>query len=566
MARLMITMPVFLLSLLFAAPQAVGQQSPPDLILYNGKVFTSAAAHPYAQALAIRGERIVAVGDDGDVRKLSGSQTRQIDLAGHTVIPGINDAHNHLGIASETVEFKSFNPTLAEVGDTIVAAARRTPAPTIIFGWIAQSAYFDTALNRDSLDKLVPDHPVVLFTVSGHAGILNSAALAKFGIHDGDRDPIGGRYERNPDSRLTGVLREYAALDVERKVTDLASDAGLAKGLSESLADAAKAGVTSVQDMSGAISPDRCLALLEQIPSPIRVRVVRMAGSAPNGRDTGEGLSILHHHSGLVAVSGTKWMLDGTPLEGTFATRQAQAELFSEIDRQIASDTAMSPLEHFLETLGPTFPREQMAAMLGESLRAHDQLMVHVVGYPATLAMLDAMQSSGGTGAWAARRVRFEHGTGLFPDLIPRAKELGVIVVANPTQLAWTRHFAHGVRLSQAQPLKSLIAAGVPVAFGSDNAGDFNPFLDIMLASTDPDRPSEAITREQAVIAYTLTAAYAEFAEKEKGSLEPGKLADLAVLSQDIFAVPSPELPKTRSVFTVVGGKIIYDANLLNTR
>jgi predicted amidohydrolase YtcJ len=174
------------------------------------------------------------------------------------------------------------------------------------------------------------------------------------------------------------------------------------------------------------------------------------------------------------------------------------------------------------------------------------------------------MQSDGGAQVWAKERVRFEHGDGLTPDLIPRVKEMGIVVVQDPTHLAGVNALpAIGIVLEKlkAQPLQSLLAAGVPVAFGSD--GPPNPYLNIMFASLDPDRPSEAITREQAVIAYTLTSAYAEFAEKDKGSLEAGKLADLAVLSHDIFTIDSSELPKTESVLTLVGGKIVYDGKVL---
>lgn len=179
--------------------------------------------------------------------------------------------------------------------------------------------------------------------------------------------------------------------------------------------------------------------------------------------------------------------------------------------------------------------------------------------------MLDAMQATGGRQVWAGKRVRFEHGDGLFSDLIPRAKEMGIVVIQNPTHFNVAVLFgATPLKFQQAQPLRSLLAAGIPVALGSD--GPMNPYLNIMLACIDPSNPGEAITREQAVIAYTLTSAYAEFQEKEKGSLEPGKLADLAVLSQDIFSVPFPDLPKTESVLTLVGGKVAYDAKVISPR
>ncbi len=540
---------------------AFGQSAAPDLVLYNGKIFTSNEAHPYAQAIAIRGERISGVGDSKTMMGLAGRNTKLLDLGGRTVIPGINDAHYHLGVTPSNelyLRFKSPDPTLAEVSGAIVAALPQTHEGTIIHGFIGPSAYPDQQLNRDFLDKLAPDRPVILGTVSGHASVLNSAALATFGIHDGEADPLGGRYERTPDGRLTGVLREYASLDLGRKLADLASESDAVKELREELSGFAKLGITSIQDMSNAIAPERCLALLDRVPSPIRVRVIRMPGSTPNGRDTREGLEVLHHHSGLVTVDGTKWMLDGTPLEGTFATRQAQAALFAAVRQAQTSGTVAAALDDAFATLALTFPREQISAMLEESLRDNDQLMVHVSGFLSASEMIDAMKSSGGKSTWASKRVRFEHGDGLFPDLLPRVKELGIIVVQNPS------HFAHNMKLARAQPLKSFLVAGIPLALGSDGGGRINPYVDIMFASTHPDRPSEAITREQAVIAYTLTSAYAEFAEKDKGSLEPAKLADLAVLSQDIFSVPTAELSKTQSVLTLVGGRIVYDAGILH--
>jgi len=162
---------------------------------------------------------------------------------------------------------------------------------------------------------------------------------------------------------------------------------------------------------------------------------------------------------------------------------------------------------------------------------------------------------------WPSQRVRFEHGDMVTSELFARVKKLGVIVVQNPTHFTivdvldarWGKQ-----RAAVAQNAKSLIDAGIPFAIGSD--GPLNPYLNIMLACVHPGRPAEALTREQAVEAYTRGAAFAEFAEADKGTLETGKLADLAVLSQDIFTVPLPELPKTMSVLTLVGGTTVYEA------
>jgi predicted amidohydrolase YtcJ len=195
--------------------------------------------------------------------------------------------------------------------------------------------------------------------------------------------------------------------------------------------------------------------------------------------------------------------------------------------------------------------------MLRESIKFDDQLILHVSGTPAARAMLDAMENMGGSETWRNRRVRFEHGDGILPELLSRVKALGVIVVQNPSHLDLGELRTH-THFDSSQPLRSLLAAGIPVALGSD--GPMNPYHNIALASEHPDRPSEALTREQAVVAYTLTSAYAEYTESDKGTLDSGKLADLAVLS---FTVPPQQLPQTVSILTMVGGAIVYDARVL---
>ena len=534
-------------------PVAVkSQQTAPDVVLFNGKVFTSNAAHPYVEALAIGGERITATGDSAKIRTLAGPHTKEIDLGGRTVIPGINDAHNHVELApADTIElqFKSPDPSWTEVKETFATpTVARAPKGAFIRGYLGPSAWKDPELTRNALDKLAPDHPVMLF-VTEHASILNTAALDKLGIHEDQANPLGGRYERSADGRLTGVLREYASIQAVRKLADMTSDTEAITQLRTELARATKFGITSLQDMSNAIAPDRCVALLEEVPTPIRIRVIRMPPTSPAGRDTTDGQSTPRNPAPLITVSGTKWMLDGTPLERTFEARDA------------GQHRSGMKFETLFTGLGLTFPPSEIKKMLRESLRNNDQLMVHVFGYNSASAMLNAMQDTGGKKVWAGRRVRFEHGDGLFPDLIPLAKEMDVVIVQNPSHLNVGMIFP-GLVLEHAQPLRSLLAAGIPVALGSD--GPTNPYLNIMFASLHSNRPSEAITREQAVIAYTLTSAYAEFSERYKGSLEPGKLADLAVLSQDIFSVNASDLPKTESVLTMVGGKIVYDGKVIS--
>ena len=205
--------------------------------------------------------------------------------------------------------------------------------------------------------------------------------------------------------------------------------------------------------------------------------------------------------------------------------------------------------------------------MLRDTVARNDQSLLHGTGDKTIDALLKAMIAVDPDEThWPSRRVRLEHGDGLLFDLIPTARKLGVIVVQNPTHFdpAMNPVIARFGPMSPYCPLRTLLASGIPLAIGSD--GPMSPGLNIMFAITHPLSPSEAITPQQAVIAYTRGSAYAEFAEKEKGTLATGKLADLAVLSQDIFKVPPRDLPNTSSVLTLVDGKIIYDARVLGRR
>jgi predicted amidohydrolase YtcJ len=543
-----------MVSLVLSCPFVAAQQAPADFVLFNGKIFTSDAARTYVGALAIRGERIIAIGDSAAVKTLAGPKTRQIDLGGRTVIPGINDAHMHIEVlpaSRVTLAFKGQNPTVAEVNEAIASAVIKAPKGTMLYGDTGPIVFHDERVTRDNLDKIAPNNPVILATFGGHSAILNSAALTLAGLKDGQADPVGGRYERTADGWLTGVLREYATLRLARRLSDLTSDEDAVAQFHQMFQTDVRFGITSLQNMSDAMSPERCVALLEKAKTPIRVRVIRMALTTPAGRDTQEGRSMPRNPAPLITVSGVKWMLDGIPVEKTYTPRQGGAGESS---------------DHIAATLPLTFADSEIKAILRESEKNDDQLLLHIVGYPSTKAVLTYMAAQGGKQAWARKRVRFEHGEGVFPDLLPEAKEMGVVVVQNPLHLGLRELVPDAFREPQklTQPLRSLLDAGIPLAIGSD--GPPNPYLNILFASTHPDRPSEAITREQAVTAYTLTAAYAEFAEKDLGSLVVGKLADLAVLSQDIFTVAAPDLPKTESVLTMVGGTIVYDAQVVHTQ
>jgi len=541
--------PVWLLVLATAGKAGgPGASAEPDLLLHHGKVFTGVAARPWVEALAIRGERIIATGKDAEVLPLAGKHTRSVNLGGRTVIPGIDDAHDHLDLdppGAVEAEVKTRDPGWEEMRAALQAAAKKAARGAFVEGTISWTLWNDPSVDRDALDRVSMDHPIVLGTFTGHAMILNSAGLSRLGIGEKIQDPVAGRFERLPDGRLSGVVREYAAMAVGRRMAGLVPDEEAVAQLRVRLGKAARWGVTSIQDLSASIEPGHAARLLAAVPTPIRVRVVPMPGTSPAGRDTHEGDGLAAHPAPLLTLGGRKWLLDGVPVEFTLDLRGTHPK-----------PTGASPKDPLMSEVPLSFAPRELKAMLEESLRSGQQLLAHVSGYPAARALLEAMQETGGPKVWATRRVRLEHGDGLFPDLLDTARALGVIVVQNPSHL---NVFSGG--LEKGQPLKTLLDRGIPIALGSD--GPPNPYLNILFATQASNRPSEALSREEAVIAYTRGSAYAENAEGDKGTLEPGKLADLAVLSQDIFTVPPPELPKTESVLTLVGGKVAYDAGAL---
>jgi predicted amidohydrolase YtcJ len=254
-----------------------------------------------------------------------------------------------------------------------------------------------------------------------------------------------------------------------------------------------------------------------------------------------EWLGVEAHPSAHTVVSGVKWILDGTPLDRNGLMRAPYADRPGWYGRL-------------------QFPLDTIRGILATALTTHTPLHLHITGDSSARLILHLMQSLAPDSVWRPLRVRIEHGDGVSGDLLPLARRLGVVIVQNPTHFAFEpgmlqRRF--GGMPPGFQDIRSILAAGIPLAFGSD--GPSNPFLNIMFAITHPNNPSEAITREQAVVAYTRGSAYAEFAEREKGTLAPGMLADLAVLSQDIFTVPPQALPATTSVLTMIGGKIVRD-------
>ena len=524
------------------------QKTAPDLILYNGNIFTSDAAQPNAEAIAIRGERIFAVGSSDAIKKLANAKTRLIDLQMRVVTPGFNDAHFHFmpDPKAFNLQFKTLEPSWEETEAAIEAAVKQAPAGGWILGYVGSTVVLNEQVTRDALDRIAPNHPVLLRAYYGHGYIVNSKAMPLLQIADEEPDPLGGRFERAGNSKkINGRFWEYAEWIPNRILANQVSDADAIKELKKMADEAIGYGITSMQIMSS-MSVDRFAKLLVRADLPIRVRAIPFATTSPKSRDLSEFemLSKLNFPNSKVKASGIKWVLDGTPIERGAAFRQ--------------------PYESGSDWRGRlNFPESEIPEMVRESLRFKQQILFHCAGDRTAEVVFDALETVGnGKIDWRQKRVRIEHGDGVISDLIPRAVKLGVIIVQNPTHFAQIGDIDNRPEsLKKLAPLRSLIEAGIPVAIGSD--GPMNPFLNIMLASIHPARPLEAINREQAVKAYTFYSAFAEFAENEKGTITKGKLADLVVLSQDIFTVPLPELPKTQSVLTIVSGKVAYDAKVL---
>ncbi|SNC75973.1 hypothetical protein SAMN06265337_3148 [Hymenobacter gelipurpurascens] len=524
---------------------AYGQQPPADLVLLNGNIFTADVGRPSAQALAIRGERIVAVGTDAEVSRWVGPNTRRLDLQGRLVTPGFNDAHMHFDPlpAGIRLAFSSMEPTWAETAQAIKAAAQQAPAGTWIFGSVGAKVVLDTLVNRAALDALAPNHPVLLQAHYGHTHILNTQAMPRLQLAAEQPNPMGGIFERVAGFRqINGRLQEYAQWHPQRLLSEQVPDTAVLRELRALANQAMGFGVTSIQVFS-TIPVARFARLLVQANLPIRVHARPFPATSPQGRETAElrQLSTLRQPAPRVRISGLKWVLDGTPYERGAALRSDY------LDRPGWKGRL-------------NFSEAEVAKMVREGLEWKQPMLFHCAGDRSAEAVLKALESYGTKVNWPAQRVRIEHGDGVLRDLQPRAKQLGVVVVQNPIHFLQPELFRQRWG-SQRQPLRSLLAAGIPVAIGSD--GPLNPFLNIMAAIIDPANPAEAITGQQAVQAYTAGSAYAEFAEQDKGALAVGKLADLAVLSQDIFKLPPPELPKTTSLLTLVGGQIVYDAQVL---
>ncbi|WP_167884646.1 amidohydrolase [Cupriavidus oxalaticus] len=513
-----------------------------DKALLNGKIFTSDARQLWCEALAIQDGRIAYVGSVTEIEALCGPGTEVFDLGGRVVIPGFNDAHMHhtpdpVGVRLPIDPVA--DPSFEEVGRMIREAVAATPPGTWIYGVMGIELINDRRVDRVALDNFAPEHPLILLGLTNHTNVINTPAIVRLGIEEEAPDPLGGYFERLPGTRrVSGRIHEYAQWAPQRCFASMATVEQGAASIRALAADCLQFGITTVQNMSWTPTA-RYVEMLQAADAPIRIRLIRFPPAGPEGRVLHEGVGLTPSIGKRFGVSGTKWILDGTSVERAAA-----------MGRSYADDPSTEGRENF--------SLAEVREMMRESLRADDQLLLHAIGPKAVENVIRAAESLPDID-WAARGLRMEHGDGLDAEQIERARNIGLMVVQNPTHFLFPQiygpRFGAGTRFAS---FRTLMDKGLAVGIGSD--GPVNPFLGLMAALIHPARPEEGSSMEQAVIAYTLGSAQAEQQADRKGMLAPGYLADLAVLSQDIFSVAADALPATRSLLTLVEGETVYEA------
>jgi predicted amidohydrolase YtcJ len=535
-----------------------------DLVLVNGKIWTVNKKQPEAEALAVWHGRILAVGKSADVRKLVGPKTRVLDLKGRRALPGFHDSHVHLlgsGLRLSEVALKDAKDE-AEFGRRLKEFDRKLPKGRWLLGgeWDHDRTFGGKLPTAELIDKYVRDRPVFLSRYDGHMAVVNTKVLKLAGITAKTPDPSGGVIFRKPDSREpSGVLRDNAmGLVTGRGLIPATSEAEVIEAVRAALKEARAVGVTSVQDMDGSGAATRRLLfglyqrLAKRGQLTLRVELYWPLADW-------ESLARL----GVTQGFGDDWVRIGS-LKGF-------------VDGSLGSSTAKM-FKPFLNEPGNTGVFVTPLKKLHEYIRAADKaglaVAVHAIGDRANAELLDIFAAVAKENGPRDRRFRIEHAQHLRPRDYKRFHELGVIASMQPYHVIDDGRWAEGrigrERCASSYALRSLLDAKAKVAFGSDwSVAPLSPILGIHAAvnrrtldGKNPKGwfPEQKITVAQAVEAYTLTAAYAAFREKDKGSLEPGKLADLVMLSRDILAESERDnIAKTEVLVTVVGGKVVYE-------
>ncbi len=543
---------------------ASGPGRPPptaDLVLHNGKVFV--AAGKLSSAVAVRGERVVAIGEQAE--RLIGPSTRVVDLRGRLATPGINDAHCHLGsggLSMLDVDLRGAS-SLAEIESRVRGAVTHA-APG---EWITGRGWDQTRLpaselgpggwpTKATLDRAAPGHPVYLRRVDGHTGWASSRALQIAGVDARTADPEGGEIVRDARGEPTGILKEKAQQLVVRAVPP-PSPQKVRRGLLAALDLASRTGVTSAQTE---VDPAQ-LAVYRALREEGRL-TVRIYGWLPLTLETVREFEGRRER----APSGDAWLRLGllkAYSDGTLGSRTAyMLEPYAD-DRSTRG----------IQRIG----QEEMDALVLAADRAGLQVAVHAIGDAANRIVLDAIERARAETGRRGARHRIEHAQVLDAADIPRFARLGVIASMQPTHatsdMRWAEQRIGRARAEEgAYAWRKLLDARAPVAFGSDfTVEPLDPVEGLYSAVARQSRerpgtppggwlPSQRLSMEEALALSTAGSAYAEFQEGEKGTLEPGKLADLVVLGRDPLQEDSSSLIRIPVERTMVGGKWVFEA------
>ena len=529
-----------------------------DLVLINGTVWTGERGAPRAEAVALRAAKIAAVGSSRDIRRLAGGAARVIDLRGGLVLPGFIDSHTHFldgGFSLLSLRLRDAMSREDFISRLGRRAAELPKGEWILNGdWDHQQFDPPELPRRDWIDAVTPENPVCVNRHDGHMVLANTLALRIAGITAQTPSPDGGEIMKDPATgEPTGILKDAAIGLVSRHIP-APTLAAKVRAAEAALREAAANGVTSLHDMAGSSNFEVYQELLRAGKLTVRIALYvpiddpdafeRLRLKKPIGNDR-------------LKIGGLKAFVDGSLGSGT--------ALFFE---PYADNPRSAGLLH-----EQMFPDGVMEQRILAADRAGLQVAVHAIGDRANAITLDIFEKAVRANGPRDRRWRIEHAQHLRPTDIPRFGRSGVIASVQPFHAAddgrWAQSKIGRGRCLTTYAFRSLIDGGAVLALGSDwTVAPLNPLTGIAGAvtrrTTDGKNPGgwfpeQKLTLEEALAGYTRNGAYAEFAESSKGTIAPGKLADLVVLDRDIFKVPPENIADARVTLTILDGAVIYE-------